>query len=113
MTMKETFERYRLLVEDALSQALPPHDPEEPDALVWQSMAYSLQAGGKRIRPVMALAFCALCGSQPERAVPFACAVEMVHTYSLIHDDLPCMDDDDLRRGKPTNHKVSGEAMAL
>ena len=113
MTMKETFERYRLLVEDALSQALPPHDPEEPDALVWQSMAYSLQAGGKRIRPVMALAFCALCGRQPERAVPFACAVEMVHTYSLIHDDLPCMDDDDLRRGKPTNHKVYGEAMAL
>lgn len=113
MTMKETFERYRLLVEDALSQALPPHDPEEPDALVWQSMAYSLQAGGKRIRPVMALAFCALCGSQPERAVSFACAVEMIHTYSLIHDDLPCMDDDDLRRGKPTNHKVYGEAMAL
>ena len=70
MTMKETFERYRLLVEDALSQALPPHDPEEPDALVWQSMAYSLQAGGKRIRPVMALAFCALCAASPRGLCP-------------------------------------------
>ena len=76
-------------------------------------MAYSLFVGGKRIRPVLALGFCQLCGGAPEQALPFACAVEMVHTYSLIHDDLPCMDDDDMRRGKPTNHKVYGEAMAL
>ena len=74
---------------------------------------YSLFAGGKRIRPVLTLEFCRLFGGQDEVALPFACAVEMVHTYSLIHDDLPCMDDDDLRRGKPTNHKVFGEATAV
>ncbi len=74
---------------------------------------YSLFAGGKRIRPLLTLGFCRLFGGEDEAALPFACAVEMIHTYSLIHDDLPCMDDDDLRRGKPTNHKVFGEATAL
>ena len=74
---------------------------------------YSLFAGGKRIRPMLTLGFCRLFGGADEAALPFACAVEMIHTYSLIHDDLPCMDDDDLRRGKPTNHKVFGEATAL
>ncbi len=74
---------------------------------------YSLFAGGKRIRPTLTLEFCRLFGGEEEAAIPFACAVEMIHTYSLIHDDLPCMDDDDLRRGKPTNHKVYGEAIAL
>ena len=74
---------------------------------------YSLFAGGKRIRPMLTLSFCRLFGGDDEAALPFACAVEMIHTYSLIHDDLPCMDDDDLRRGKPTNHKVFGEATAL
>ena len=74
---------------------------------------YSLFAGGKRIRPLLTLGFCRLFGGSDEAALPFACAVEMIHTYSLIHDDLPCMDDDDLRRGKPTNHKVFGEATAL
>ena len=64
--------------------------------------------GGKRVRPVLTLECCRLCGGDPERALPFACGVEMVHTYSLIHDDLPCMDDDDLRRGRPTNHRVYG-----
>ncbi len=80
---------------------------------IYDAMLYSLQAGGKRVRPVLALETCRMCGGQPEQALPFACAVEMIHTYSLIHDDLPCMDDDDLRRGKPTNHKVFGEATAV
>ncbi len=74
---------------------------------------YSLFAGGKRIRPVLTLEFCRMFGGTDEAALPFACAVEMVHTYSLIHDDLPCMDNDDMRRGKPTNHKVFGETTAL
>ncbi len=74
---------------------------------------YSLFAGGKRIRPLLTLEFCRLFGGEDAAALPFACAVEMIHTYSLIHDDLPCMDDDDLRRGKPTNHKVFGESTAL
>lgn len=78
-----------------------------------EAMEYSLMAGGKRVRPVLTLECCRLCGGDPERALPFACGVEMVHTYSLIHDDLPCMDDDDLRRGKPTNHKVYGETLAI
>jgi len=77
------------------------------------AMEYSLLAGGKRIRPVLTLETCRLCGGEPETALPFACAVEMVHTYSLIHDDLPAMDDDELRRGKPTNHVVYGEATAI
>ena len=74
---------------------------------------YSLFAGGKRIRPLLALEFCRLFGGEDGAALPFACAVEMIHTYSLIHDDLPCMDDDEMRRGKPTNHKVFGESTAL
>lgn len=78
-----------------------------------EAMAYSLSNGGKRIRPMLALEFCRLCGGNPEKAVPFALALEMIHTYSLIHDDLPCMDDDDMRRGKPSSHKVFGEADAL
>ena len=75
-------------------------------------MRYSLLAGGKRLRPVLALAACEAVGGALDDAMGFACALEMIHTYSLIHDDLPCMDDDDLRRGKPTNHKVYGEAIA-
>jgi len=80
---------------------------------IYEAMNYSLMAGGKRIRPVLTLETCRMCGGDVEAALPFACALEMVHTYSLIHDDLPCMDDDDLRRGKPTNHKVFGEANAV
>lgn len=80
---------------------------------IYEAMEYSLLAGGKRIRPVLVLETCRMCGGDTEAALPFACAVEMVHTYSLIHDDLPCMDDDDLRRGRPTNHKVFGEATAV
>lgn len=78
-----------------------------------EAMAYSLSNGGKRIRPMLVLEFCRVCGENPEKAIPFAVALEMIHTYSLIHDDLPCMDNDDMRRGKPSSHKVFGEANAL
>jgi len=78
-----------------------------------ESMDYSLMAGGKRIRPMLVLEFCRACGGDTEKALPVACAVEMLHSYSLIHDDLPCMDNDDLRRGKPTNHRVFGECTAV
>ena len=83
------------------------------DAVLEQSERYSLMAGGKRVRPALTVEFCRLFGGDPAVALPFAAAVEMIHTFSLIHDDLPCMDDDDLRRGRPTNHKVFGEAYAL
>lgn len=98
-----------------IEQELLSFIPEDDKLIstVLESMKYSLSAGGKRVRPMLALAFAELCGGSRENAVPFACAVEMIHTYSLIHDDLPCMDDDDLRRGKPTNHKVFGEAAAV
>lgn len=83
------------------------------DKVLYEAEAYSLMAGGKRVRPTLTLEFCRLFGGDVEAALPFAAAVEMVHTFSLIHDDLPCMDNDDLRRGRPTNHKVFGEATAL
>lgn len=84
----------------------------EKDTL-YNAELYSLMAGGKRIRPFLTLEFCRLFGGSEEAAMPFACAVEMMHTFSLIHDDLPCMDNDDLRRGRPTSHKMFGEATAL
>ena len=83
------------------------------DAVLDEACRYSLMAGGKRVRPALTLEFCRMFGGDPEAALPFAAAVEIIHTFSLIHDDLPCMDDDDLRRGRPTNHKVFGEAYAL
>lgn len=86
---------------------------DQPQTRLFDSMRYSLLAGGKRLRPVMVLEFCRICGGDPEKAMPLAAAIEMIHTYSLIHDDLPSMDNDDYRRGKPTNHKVYGEAMAI
>src|SRR4030042_482349 len=82
-------------------------------SVLQQAMLYSLFAGGKRIRPVLALASYEACGGNPDEIVPYAATLELIHTYSLIHDDLPAMDNDDLRRGKPTNHKVFGEAMAI
>lgn len=100
----------------AVEKRLQKYVPEEallPQAELFRAMRYSLLAGGKRIRPVLVLEFCRVCGGDPETALPFACAIEMIHTYSLIHDDLPCMDDDSLRRGKPSNHVVFGEARAL
>jgi len=88
-------------------------DSTQPQAQLFEAMRYSLLAGGKRLRPIFVLDFCRMCGSDWRKALPFAAAVEMIHTYSLIHDDLPCMDNDDYRRGKPTNHKVYGEAVAV
>jgi geranylgeranyl diphosphate synthase type II len=88
-------------------------DQDLPQKQLFEAMRYSLLAGGKRIRPVFVMAFCRLCCGSAEKAMPLAAAVEMIHTYSLIHDDLPCMDNDDYRRGKLTNHKVYGEAQAM
>ena len=88
-------------------------EKECPQSTIYKAMNYSLSAGGKRIRPIIMLACSELVGGETLSVMPFACALEMIHTYSLIHDDLPCMDNDDLRRGKPTNHKVFGEAMAV
>ena len=85
----------------------------EPQSKLFEAMEYSLLAGGKRLRPIFAFEFCRMCGCDWKKAAPFAAAVEMIHTYSLIHDDLPSMDNDDFRRGRPTNHKVYGEAMAI
>lgn len=110
MTGQMQLEQDLGFIESALRNFL---QSREPMADLYDAMAYSLLAGGKRIRPLLTLAVCRMCGGRVEEALPFACAVEMIHTYSLIHDDLPCMDDDDLRRGKPTNHKVYGEATAV
>jgi geranylgeranyl diphosphate synthase, type II len=104
-------EALRQAADEALDRALPP-EPAWPGT-IHRAVRYSLFAGGKRIRPVLALAAGEAVGGSREELLPLACAVEMIHTYSLIHDDLPAMDDDDLRRGKPTSHKVFGEAIAI
>lgn len=106
-----SYEEYQQIVEEHLTDYLP--DIDKNSITVYEAMKYSLTAGGKRLRPVLLLASCVFCGGDVKDALPYACAIEYMHTYSLIHDDLPCMDDDDLRRGKPTNHKVYGEAMAV
>lgn len=98
-------------IDDAVDRFLP-KESERPKNL-HKAMRYSIFAGGKRVRPILMLAACQAVGGDTERAVPAACAMEMIHTYSLIHDDLPAMDDDDFRRGNPTNHKVFGEAIAI
>lgn len=98
-------------VERELEKIYP--EGEGAAASLYEAIRYSLLSGGKRIRATLVLETCRMLGGQAEAALPFACAVEMVHAYSLIHDDLPCMDDDDMRRGKPTNHKVYGEATAI
>lgn len=99
------------LVDAALEQYLP-RESEQPES-IHKAMRYSIFAGGKRVRPVLMLAACEAVGGNLEDSMPAACAMEMIHTYSLIHDDLPAMDDDDFRRGRPTNHKVFGEAIAI
>jgi geranylgeranyl pyrophosphate synthase len=104
-------ESLREAVEAALDAALP-REQEWPTT-IHRAVRYSLFAGGKRIRPLLVLAAGEAVGGAREQLLPLACAVEMVHTYSLVHDDLPAMDDDDLRRGKPTSHKVFGEAIAI
>jgi geranylgeranyl diphosphate synthase type II len=111
VTATEALEERRLLVEDALARALPPESAWP--ATIHRAVRYSLFAGGKRIRPILVLAAGEAVGGETEELLPLASAVEMIHTYSLIHDDLPAMDNDDLRRGKPTSHKVFGEAIAI
>ena len=106
-----TYAAYQAMVEEALPRLLAGLG-EIPGRLL-SAMDYSLTAGGKRLRPVLLLAACEMAGGSAEDALPFAGALEMIHTYSLIHDDLPAMDNDDLRRGKPTNHKVYGEGLAI
>ncbi|MFW5487112.1 MAG: polyprenyl synthetase family protein [Desulfovibrio sp.] len=110
MTIKERIAPYTQTVEGYLVTCL--EDRRIPKRLK-EAMQYSLMAGGKRIRPVICLLWAELFGVKREHALPFAASIEMIHTYSLIHDDLPAMDDDDLRRGKPSNHKVFGEATAI
>ncbi len=111
MNVKERLSDYAEMTEEALYKYLP--EPECLQKNVIRAARYSLSAGGKRIRPALVMEFCRVCGEDPETALPIACAIEMLHTFSLIHDDLPCMDDDDLRRGKPSCHKAFGEATAV
>ena len=110
MIGRERLESHRTAIEGWLRGCF---DRRVPRGDLYDAMYYSLLAGGKRIRPVLLMEACRMCGGDPAAAYPFAGAIEMIHTYSLIHDDLPCMDDDDLRRGRPTNHKVYGEATAV
>ena len=106
-----TAEEYRVKIDEALAGYFTVRDGALNAGLA-EAMRYSLLAGGKRIRPLLVLEFCRIAGGDVEKALPVACAIEMLHTYSLIHDDLPCMDNDELRRGKPTNHMVYGECTA-
>lgn len=105
-------EEYRNNIEEYLDSQCFQYD-SEPQKELFTAMRYSLLAGGKRLRPVLVYDFCRMCGGYWKKASEFAAAVEMIHTYSLIHDDLPCMDNDDYRRGRLTNHKVFGEALAI
>ena len=107
--IKVTINENAALVESALKSFLE----NKNDTTLYKAMEYSLMCGGKRIRPFLAIEFCKMFGGSVDAVLPYAMAIEMIHTFSLIHDDLPCMDNDDLRRGKPTNHKVFGEATAL
>ena len=99
------------IVEEALTRYLPAGDNVPPE--IFKAIHYSVFAGGKRIRPILCLASVEALGGDIAQALPVACALELIHTYSLIHDDLPAMDNDDFRRGKPTSHKVFGEAIAI
>lgn len=114
MTPMNNAERFSLLresVNERLAALLP--EGHGPQAELIKAMRYSLFAGGKRVRPILALGFCSACGQDASHALDLGCALELLHTYSLIHDDLPCMDNDELRRGKPTSHVVFGEWLAL
>lgn len=106
-----SFNEYREIINAHLTDLIA--DPGEEASVLADAMKYSLEVGGKRLRPALLLASCEFAGGSIEEALPYALALEYIHTYSLIHDDLPAMDNDDLRRGKPTNHKVFGEAMAI
>lgn len=111
MDVKERLSDYAEMTEDALEKYLPSEDCLQKRVI--EAARYSLSAGGKRLRPALVMEFCRVCGGEPETALPVACAIEMLHTFSLIHDDLPCMDDDDMRRGKPSCHKAFGEDVAV
>ena len=106
-----SFDEYKEIVNSNLTELIP--DLPEHSAVLGEAMKYSLEVGGKRLRPVLLLASCEFAGGDIDEALPYALALEYIHTYSLIHDDLPAMDNDDLRRGKPTNHKVYGDAIAV
>jgi len=110
MGYKEIYDEKRAKVEEYLHKIM---DSVKDNYLIKEAMEYSLFAGGKRVRPVLSMAVCELLGGNEEKVLPFASAIELIHTYSLIHDDLPCMDDDDLRRGMPTSHKKFGENIAV
>lgn len=110
--IKDLLKQYQQFIETYMEENCFCYD-SEPQKILFDAMRYSLLAGGKRLRPVFVFDFCRMCGGDWKQAAPFAAAVEMVHTYSLIHDDLPCMDNDDYRRGRLTNHKVYGEANAV
>lgn len=112
MRTEMTVDQYKEKIECALDSCFRLSE-DFPQAGLAQSMRYSLLAGGKRIRPMLVLEFCRISGGDVEKAMPVACAIEMLHTYSLIHDDLPCMDNDGLRRGRPTNHVIYGECTAV
>lgn len=111
INVKEMLAEYAEMTEEALEKYLP--ETECLQKTLINAARYSLSAGGKRLRPALVMEFCRICGGEPDTALPAACAIEMTHTFSLIHDDLPCMDDDDLRRGKPSCHKAFGEAAAV
>lgn len=108
---ERSFDEYKELVDQHLMDFIP--NVDNKSISLYESMKYSLTAGGKRLRPVLLLAACEFAGGNIREAIPYACAIEYIHTYSLIHDDLPAMDNDDLRRGLPTNHKVYGDAIAI
>lgn len=112
MNFEGRIQEYRGYIEQYLKAIYIKYD-DQPQKPLFEAIRYSLLAGGKRLRPVFALDFCRMCGGDWKAAAPFAAAIEMIHTYSLIHDDLPCMDNDDFRRGRPTNHKVFGEGLAV
>lgn len=112
MTFEERSAEYRAYIEAYLKNYIAEFSGE-PQKQLFDAMGYSLLAGGKRLRPIFVFDFCRMCGGDWKKAAPFAAAIEMIHTYSLIHDDLPSMDNDDYRRGRPTNHKVYGEGMAI
>ncbi|HOV79846.1 MAG TPA: polyprenyl synthetase family protein, partial [Bacillota bacterium] len=111
MNFKEELKKRASIVEQALERYLPPEDAHPP--VIHRAMRYSTIGGGKRLRPVLAIASAESVGGSPFDVLPAACALELIHAYSLIHDDLPAMDNDDYRRGKLTSHKVFGEAMAI
>lgn len=111
MSFNTDFKSYSERVENWIRENIKSEN--SPEKRVYDAMSYSLLAGGKRLRPVLSLAVCDMLEGDEKTVLPFACALELIHTYSLIHDDLPCMDNDDYRRGKLTNHKVFGEAMAV